>query len=147
MNKLYFFKKLSKKDIYSLIVILVSIPILMSFFIGSSDTEQLRADLDERGVTTMGVIYEKKYVIKSKNIYKYNFNVGKSRYTGNFSGSVLWKLYEGDSIQIRYDPLNPARNERVKVPVESKKVSPLFWIIMIPILVYCVYSRIRDIWE
>lgn len=107
----------------------------------SAETKQLRQDLDERGVISTGVIYDKKYVIRTDNIFFYEFKVDSSKYTGHFSGYVLWKLDVGDSIEIRYDPLNPARNERVKAPVEAEKLSHLFWIIAIPIMIAGFYLK------
>lgn len=133
-----------KKFCYSLLVVVVLIFLgFWLLFRPSDETKQLRKDLNERGVTTVGVIYDKKHVIKSKVLFFYEFKMDSVKYTGYCSGYSDWKLYVGDSIQIRYDPLNPARNERVKVPVETEKKGPLFWIIVIPLTVAGIYFRFR----
>ena len=129
-----------KKFCFALLVVFVLIFLgLWLLFRPSDYIRQLRADLDERGVTTTAVIYDRKNVIKSRDLFFYKFEVDGTRYKGHLSGYMDWKLYAGDSVQIRYDPLDPTRNEWIKVPVETTKASPLFWIIVLPIAIAGLY--------
>ncbi|MBD5174841.1 MAG: hypothetical protein HDT06_03365 [Bacteroidales bacterium] len=134
----------SIKNICCLILAVGSVIVFFWLLLRPSDNlKQLRADLDERGVITKAVIYDKKPVIKSNVLFFYEFKIDSINYNGNFSGYLSWKLDVGDSIQIRYDPLNPVRNERVNVPVEKEKKSPLFWIIVLPLTVAVIYFSFR----
>lgn len=138
-----------KNFCYSLLVVFVLIFLgLWLLFRPSDHIKQLRADLDERGVTTTAVIYDRKNVIKSRDLFFYKFEVDGTGYKGDFSGYMSWKLYAGDSVQIRYDPLDPTRNEWIKVPVERVIDGPLDWIIGIPLIIltcyFYWYTRTRD---
>lgn len=72
----------------------------------ASERRQLEEDLDARGAVTTGVIYQRQAEPRGEMRFYYKFNVAKQGFTGNFKGYSRWKLYENDTIQLRYDPLD-----------------------------------------
>lgn len=76
--------------------------------------------------------------------FKYSFYVNNQRYKGRFSGYDGWKLYENDTIQLRYDPLDPTRNKWIKTPVEHEPADPHKIIVAILLIVFTGFLYYYD---
>lgn len=105
--------------------------------------KHLRADLSERGIITNGVIYEKKAGYKSKVSFYYIFNVNDINYRGYFN-NYSSNFQIGDTIQLKYDPLDPTRNEKIKPPsITSTTKGKLIVaaIFVVPVIFILLYVR------
>ena len=104
----------SKKITTSIWAILFII-LVGSWINASRELNQLREDLSNRGVTTIGMISEIKPGVKGKKVFMYSFQVNNHEYYGNFNAN-RHSFQIGDSVKLKYDPLDPSRNERIRPP-------------------------------
>lgn len=107
---------------------------------------RLRKDLDNRGVVTNGVIYEIKSGNRTTMSFYYEFDVDGQRYTGYFGGYGSWLINVGDTIKLRYDPLDPSRNKRIKTLVPTKKTTTgdiIFCVIVVIAVGIYYFFKIR----
>ena len=111
---------MKKEDkIYCILVGITGIALLAALSYGPIAIHLLNRDLNKRGVITYGIIYETnnnitKYGnLKDTLTYRYYFEANNIRYRGSFSAH--WKLHYhlDDTIKLRYDPLNPSRNQAI----------------------------------
>ena len=105
----------------------------------------LRKDLENRGITTYGIIYRKES--GNKINFRYEFEVNNQRYTGCFDGYHNWLINVGDTVKLKYDPFDPSRNKWIKTPVPTKETSTkkiiLCSVIAIVTVVLSIYARYK----
>ena len=97
------------------IIAVFSIVLAWGWIIAAREINQLREDLSNRGVTTIGMISEIKPGVKGKKVFMYSFQVNNHEYYGNFNAN-RHSFQIGDSVKLKYDPLDPSRNERIRPP-------------------------------
>ncbi|MBD5219551.1 MAG: hypothetical protein HDS72_04845 [Bacteroidales bacterium] len=95
------------------IIAVFSIVLAWGWIIAAREIDQLREDLSNRGVTTIGMISEIKPGVKGKKVFMYSFQASNHEYYGKFNANRN-SFQIGDSVKLKYDPLDPSRNERIR---------------------------------
>lgn len=101
------------KDFKFWIAILCGLTLCGLFIYRYNKMRVLESDLEKRGVTTIGVVYKETKGHKSKTSVYYRFYVEGKEFSGTF-GSYAGNYAIGDSVRLKYDPLDPSRNKRIK---------------------------------
>lgn len=109
----------SAKIVISICALIFSI-FVCGWFYGVKETKQLREDLSARGVTTSGKIYEITNGVRGRKKFLYSFQVNEYEYRGNFNANRN-SFQIGDIIRLKYDPLDPSRNEWIRTPMQTSK--------------------------